>query len=163
MASSPRPAPAVIVITLMAAAVIGFLVGALVATTSEPDATPSATSTSTTTGSPAPSPTATDTPGPTASVDATVSLEADRDTAATGELIRLTGVLVPAQGDVELQVQQSVDDIGFVDFPVTATTRADGSFAVRVRTGRVGSNEFRMVTDVDDTQVMSNSVVVQIS
>ncbi len=72
-------------------------------------------------------------------------------------------MLVPAQGDVELQVQQSVDDIGFVDFPVTATTRADGSFAVRVRTGRVGSNEFRMVTDVDDTQVMSNSVVVQIS
>ena len=96
-------------------------------------------------------------------MDATVSLEADRDTAATGELIRLTGVLVPAQGDVELQVQQSVDDIGFVDFPVTATTRADGSFAVRVRTGRVGSNEFRMVTDVDDTQVVSNSVVVQIS
>lgn len=164
MASSPRPAPAVIVITLMAAAVIGFLVGALVATTSEPDATPSATSTSgatsTATASPAPSPTAT---GPTAAVDATISLGADRDRASTGELIRLTGVLVPAQGDVELQVQQSVDDIGFVDFPVTATTRGDGSFAVRVRTGRVGSNEFRMVTDVTGTQIVSNAVVVQIS
>ena len=39
----------------------------------------------------------------------------------------------------------------------------DGSFAVKVRTGRVGSNEFRVVTDVDGTQVVSNSVVVAIS
>ena len=161
MATSPRPAPAVIVITLMAAALIGFLVGALLATTSEPDAEPSATSAATT--SPSPSPAATGTPAPTSSVDATLSLSADREAADTGELIQLTGVLVPGQGDVELQVQQSVDDIGFVDFPVTATTRTDGSFAVKVRTGRVGSNEFRMVTDVGGTQVVSNSVVVQIS
>ncbi|MGB9375713.1 MAG: hypothetical protein WCA82_16310 [Jiangellales bacterium] len=161
MAASPRPAPAVIVITLMAAAVIGFLVGALLATTSEPDAAPDSSPVSTAAATPPP--TATGTPAPTASVDATLSLDADRDTADTGELIQLTGVLVPAQGDVELQVQQSVDGIGFVDFPVTATTRTDGSFAVKVRTGRVGSNEFRVVTDVDGTQVVSNSVVVAIS
>ncbi|MGA7687654.1 MAG: hypothetical protein WCA29_00300 [Jiangellales bacterium] len=159
MAASPRPAPAVIVITLMAAAVIGFLVGALVATTSEPDAAPVSTAAPT----PSPTPAATGTPAPTASVDATLSLDADRNTADTGELIQLSGVLVPGQGDVELQVQQSVDGIGFVDFPVTATTRTDGSFGVRVRTGRVGSNEFRVVTDVDGTQVVSNSVVVAIS
>lgn len=161
MAASPRPAPAVIVITLMAAAVIGFLVGALVATTSEPDAAPDSSPDSTAAATPPPA--ATGTPAPTASVDATLSLDADRDTADTGELIQLTGVLVPAQGDVELQVQQSVDGIGFVDFPVTAATRTDGSFAVKVRTGRVGSNEFRMVTEVDDGQVVSNSVVVAIS
>lgn len=159
MATSPRPAA--IMVTLMAAAVIGFLGGALVATTSEPDAEPTATSTAAT--PPPPTPTATGTPAPTTAVDATLSLSADRDSAATGELIRLTGVLVPARGDVELQVQQSVDGIGFADFPVTATTRADGSFAIRVRTGRVGSNEFRMVTDIDGTQVVSNSVVVAIS
>jgi hypothetical protein len=159
MATSPRPAA--IMVTLMAAAVIGFLGGALVATTSEPDAGPTATSTAAT--PPPPTPTAAGTPAPTTAVDATLSLSADRDRAATGELIRLTGVLVPARGDIELQVQQSVDGIGFADFPVTATTRADGSFAIRVRTGRVGSNEFRMVTDIDGTQVVSNSVVVAIS
>ena len=161
MAASPRPAPAVIVITLMAAAVIGFLVGALLATTSEPDAAPDSSPDSTAAATPPPA--ATGTPAPTASVDATLSLDADRDTADTGQLIQLTGVLVPAQGDVELQVQQSVDGIGFVDFPVTATTRTDGSFAVKVRTGRVGSNEFRMVTELDGGQVVSNSVVVAIS
>ena len=63
---------------------------------------------------------------------------------------------------VTLQVQQSVDGIGFVDFPVTATTRSDGSFGVWVRTGRVGSNEFRMVTDVEGKQIASNPVAVEI-
>jgi hypothetical protein len=157
MATSPRPAPAVIVMTLMAAAVIGFLVGALVATTSEPDAAPASTASGT------PTPTATGTPAPTSTVEATLSLSADRETADTGELIRLTGVLVPPEGGVTLQVQQSVDTIGFADFPVTAKTRTDGSFAIWVKTGRVGSNEFRMVTDVEGTEVVSNSVVVQIS
>ena len=72
-------------------------------------------------------------------------------------------MLRPAAPEKALQVQQSVDAIGFVDFPVTATTRSDGSYAVWVRTGRVGTNEFRTVTDVDGQRVVSNVVAVQVS
>jgi hypothetical protein len=96
-------------------------------------------------------------------VDAEISLTADRAAADTDELIRLEGVLRPGTGGVALQVQQSVDGIGFVDFPVSATTRADGSFGVWVRTGRVGSNEFRMVASLQGQQVASNAVTVQVS
>ena len=167
----PRPSATSIVVMLVLAAVVGFLGGALLAATS-PDGEPSPLA-SDSTAAPQGSAVATPggTPGPTApttspappSADAAISLTADRATADTEELIRLEGVLQPATGEVALQVQQSVDGIGFVDFPVTATTRSDGSFGVWVRTGRVGLNEFRMETEVDGNQVISNAVAVQVS
>ncbi len=160
MATTRPPSRASIAVTLLAAAVIGFLLGALVAVTDEqPTASPGSTTGSTASPSTV-SPSATDTPQ--AEVDADMALRADRGSAETGELIRLTGTLTPPDGGVTLQVQQSVDGIGFVDFPVTATTRSDGSFGVWVRTGRVGSNEFRMVTDVEGKQIASNPVAVEI-
>lgn len=163
----PRPSRLAIVLTLAAAAVIGFLVGALAAVTQTDGgatrAAPTGTSSPTSTSSPSLSPAPTTTPAPSNDIEAEMSLTADRARADTDELIRLEGVLRPPGGDRTLQVQQSVDGIGFVDFPVTATTRSDGSFAVWVRTGRVGSNEFRMVTEIDGTLVVSNAVAVQIS
>jgi hypothetical protein len=165
--SPSRPSRLAILLTLAAAAVIGFLVGALAAVTQTDEgatrAAPTDTTPPTSTSSPSRSPAPTTTPAPTNDVEAEISLTADRARAATDELIRLEGVLRPPGGDVTLQVQQSVDGIGFVDFPVTATTRSDGSFGVWVRTGRVGSNEFRMVTEIDGTQVVSNAVAVQVS
>jgi hypothetical protein len=161
-----RPSGLAILLTLAAAAVIGFLVGALAAVTQSADtAAPSPTvgATPTSTSSPSLSPAPTTTPAPSNDVEVEISLTADRAQADTDELIRLEGVLRPPVGDLTLQVQQSVDGIGFVDFPVTATTRSDGSFGVWVRTGRVGSNEFRIVTEIDETQVVSNAVAVQIS
>lgn len=160
MAESPAPNRTTVLFVLLTAAVIGFLAGALVAVTGGPG-----TSDPAATGSPAvtPSPTATSTPTSTTPVDAEIRLDADRAAADTDELIRLEGVVSPAGAGRTLQVQQSVDGIGFVDFPVTATTRNDGSFGVWVRTGRVGTNEFRMVTTLDGQQVVSNAVTVQIS
>lgn len=165
--SPSRPSRLAILLTLAAAAVIGFLVGALAAVTQTgggaTPAAPTDTAAPTSTSSPSLSPAPTTTPAPTNDVEAEISLTADRAQAATDELIRLEGVLRPPGGDVTLQVQQSVDGIGFVDFPVTATTRSDGSFGVWVRTGRVGRNEFRVVTEIDGTQVVSNAVGVQVS
>lgn len=159
---SRAPSRASIALTLLAAAVIGFLLGALVAVTDEePTAAPG--STAGPTASPSPPPPTTDA-SPQASVDAELTLSADRSSAETGELIRLTGVLSPATDGAEVTVQQSVDGIGFVDFPVEPIpTRSDGSFGLRVRTGRVGTNEFRVLTQVDGQQVTSNPVTVQIS
>jgi len=166
-----RPRAASIAVMLLVAAIVGFLGGALLAVTrSDGDASPVVSGAATT---PAGGAVATPggTPGATApttspappSSDAEISLTADRASADTEELIRLEGVLRPAAGEVRLQVQQSVDGIGFVDFPVTATTRSDGSFGVWVRTGRVGLNEFRMATDADGSAVISNAVAVQVS
>jgi hypothetical protein len=157
---APRPGPGrtPVLLALLAAAVIGFLGGALAAVVGQDDGplpTGGADATATVTLAP--------TPGPTAAAEASLTLTADRAQASTDELIRLEGVLRPASADVVLQVQQSVDGLDFVDFPVTATTRRDGSYGVWVRTGRVGKNEFRTVTEVDGQQVVSPPVVVSIS
>jgi len=143
---------------LAGAAVIGFLVGALIAVTSQGDSDVDGGASTATSGAPTPS-----TSTPVTPIDASLTLTADRERASTDELIRLEGVLRPAAPEKALQVQQSVDAIGFVDFPVTATTRSDGSYAVWVRTGRVGTNEFRTVTDVDGQRVVSNVIAVQVS
>ena len=160
MAARRSPTRASIALTLVAAAVIGFLLGALVAVTeNSPLAVPGATDQPTASATPTSSGSAS---GPEVTVDAELTLNADRSTAERRELIQLTGLLRPATGGVTLQVQQSVDGIGFVDFPVTATTRSDGSYEVRVATGRVGTNEFRMVTQVEGQQVVSDPVTVEV-
>lgn len=164
MATRRSPNTASIVLTLTVAAVIGFLIGALVAATEDDASSAPGATAQATPREPSPSPTATGSPAtPAVPSDSQLTLEADRTSATTSELIQLTGTLSPAAGDVTLQVQQSVDGIGFVDFPVTATTRSDGSFAIKVRTGRVGTNEFRMVLPGESPQVVSNPVTVEIS
>jgi hypothetical protein len=152
---SPRVGPSIgAVLVLLTAAVVGFLAGALLATTREqavpqPSA-PAAAPTTTPTRSPTPPPTSL----------ATLTLTADRAQADRRELIRLEGALKPARAGVALQVQQSVDGSDFADFPVTATTRADGSYGVWVRTGREGRNQFRTVATLDGQTVASAGVVV---
>ena len=167
MAASSTPSRTPVVLTLLAAALIGFHVGALVATTrdgADTVATGGAAAKPTPSTSVAtPSPTPTPTPTSTATVDATLTLAADRSTASTQELIRLTGTLDPPQGTVLLQVQQSVDGMGFLDFPVTTMTLPDGSFGLWVRTRRVGTSEFRVLAYLEGTKVASNAVSVQIS
>jgi hypothetical protein len=149
------------VLILLTAALVGFLGGALAAVTTGTDqdlALPGSSPAVTSPVAPTPSPTTGSTAAP-----ATLTLAADRGRAKTDELIRLEGRLEPASGGVRLQVQQSVDGADFVDFPVTAQTRSDGSYGVWVRTGRVGSNQFRMVTQVQGRSVVSPPVLVQIS
>ncbi len=159
---APRPGPSrtPVLLALLAAAVIGFLGGALAAVLGrDGGAEPSAGPTS---SAPATVP-ATPTPAPESSAQASLTLTADRSQAAVEELIRLEGVLTPAAGEVVLQVQQSVDGLDFVDFPVTAQTRGDGSYGVWVRTGRVGQNQFRTVTEVAGRQVVSPAVVITVT
>jgi hypothetical protein len=142
---------------LLTAALVGFLAGALLAITTgptPPGATPAASPSATRAAGPSP------TPQQTPGAVPTVTLSADRDEADTRELIRLEGALTPARAGVALQVQQSVDGSDFADFPVTATTRADGTYGVWVRTGREGRNQFRTVTTLDGQTAASPAVVV---
>jgi hypothetical protein len=153
---SPRPglSAASVLLVLLVAAVVGFLGGAFLALVGD-SGTPSA---------PTPGPTAS--PGLTATAvpgqPATLTLASDRQQAGTDDLIRLTGRLDPPQAGVTLQVQQAVEGADFVDFPVTATTRSDGTYGVWVRTGREGRNQFRVVTTVEGAPVASAPVVVVI-
>lgn len=167
MAASTSPSRTPVVLTLLAAGVIGFLVGALVAVTGD-DVSPEASSTGSPTATPTPAsppgaPAATATPTGTPAIDAELTLTADRSAAGTEELIRLTGELEPPEGAVLLQVQQSVDEMGFLDFPVTSTTLPDGSYGLWVKTRRVGTSEFRMVAFLEGAKVVSNPVTVEIS
>jgi hypothetical protein len=158
MPSPARPGPRAgsVLLALLTAALVGFLAGALLATTRGVPS-PQASSTA-----PATTPAPTTTPAPLPATVATLTLTADRATAKTRELIRLEGLLQPARAGVALQVQQSVDGSDFADFPVTATTRADGSYGVWVRTGREGRNQFRTITSLDGQAVASPGVVVDV-
>lgn len=136
---------------LAAAATIGFLGGALAATIGGQDAP-----------GPRPVPTVTVQATPREVSAPTLTLVADRAQASVRELIRLSGQLTPALPAVPLQVQQSVDGSGFVDFPVTDQTEDDGSYGMWVRTQRTGLSEFRVVTDLNGQRVVSPSVGVTI-
>ncbi len=157
MPSPARPGPRAgpVLLVLLTAALVGFLAGALLASTSgERSAEPSSTAPATTAPTPSPS-------SPPATV-ARLTLTADRAQADVRELIRLEGALQPARAGVVLQVQQSVDGSDFADFPVTTTTRGDGSYGVWVRTGREGRNQFRTLTTLDGQAVASPGVVVDV-
>jgi hypothetical protein len=152
----PGPRPGPVLLVLLTAALVGFLAGALLASTSgERSAQPASTAPATTTAP-------TRSPSSPPATAATLTLSADREQADTRELIRLEGLLQPARAGVVLQVQQSVDGSDFADFPVTTTTRSDGSYGVWVRTGREGRNQFRTVTSLDGQAVASPGVVVDV-
>ncbi len=148
------PSPVSVLLALLVAAVVGFLGGALVALVGRP-ATDGGAATGATAG-PTPAATASVTSG----ASSTLTLTADRQQAGTDDLIRLTGRLDPPEAGVVLQVQQSVDGSDFTDFPVTATTRSDGSYGVWVRTGREGRNQFRVVMTLQGLTVDSAPVLV---
>lgn len=150
------PSRALIGAVLAAAALVGFLAGALIATVQArpaPVAVPGPTVTVPVRPSPA---------DPAPAAIPTVTLAADRSTAGARELIRLTGQLSPPVGGVTLQVQQAIDAEGFRDFPVTDVTEADGSYGLWVRTQRTGVSKFRVVTEINGQRVISAPVSVQI-
>jgi len=154
--STPRvgPSPGSVLLLLLAAAVVGFLGGAMVGLSGQRTPEPAdvaASSPAVPTDSPAPTPTA---------VRHTLTLVADRQDADLGELIRLEGRLDPPQSGVVLQVQQAVNAGEFADFPVTVTTRNDGTYGVWVLSGLQGRNQFRLVTTVDGDVVDSPPAVV---
>jgi hypothetical protein len=154
MPAANRPTRAVVLGVLLAAAVIGFLGGALTGEIRSGGrliglgAGPAATQTT-----PSASPSAADTG---------LTLESSVGSVAANGEIRLSGRIQPPAG-VTLQVQRRLDGGDWSDFPVTTRSRDDGTYSTVVRSGRKGVNDFRVVTEVGGEQVVSPSVTVTIS
>jgi hypothetical protein len=85
------------------------------------------------------------------------SLQASPTTVASMEDVTLQGTFDGPDGTV-LQVQRRLEGGDWEDFPVEATVR-NGTFTTTIRSGRVGTNEFRMR---DDTGAASNVVTVTV-
>jgi hypothetical protein len=85
------------------------------------------------------------------------SLRASPTTVASMEDVTLQGTFDGPDGTV-LQVQRRLEGGDWEDFPVEATVR-NGTFTTTIRSGRVGTNEFRMR---DDTGAASNVVTVTV-
>lgn len=97
-----------------------------------------------------------------------VSLTADPTSVAASQRITLTGSIEPALEGVVLRVERRLegeDWTGFPDAnnPVTAQTRGGGEFSTWVQTGRTGENEWRMVTEIDGEEVVSDAVTVTVN
>jgi hypothetical protein len=142
-----RPAVAVVLVT---AAVFGFAGGAVVGQGLGALADPQVA----TTGEP--------TPTDEATPEAGISLTADPASASANQDVRLEGSLAPAVGGIALQVERSLDGGDWQEFPVTTTSREDGTFGVTVRTSRSGENRFRVVGAVEGEPMTSNEVPVSI-
>lgn len=138
---------------LVAAAAVGFGGGAMIATGEVG-------------GTASPGPAASRTPEPTGSptdeAATAISLSAEPTSVGANETVRLTGRLEPPAGGVSLQVQRSLDGGDWSDFPVTATTREDGSIDITVESGRAGENRFRLTGQVNGQEVVSDEVAVTI-
>lgn len=72
-------------------------------------------------------------------------LQASPTTVRSYQQIDLSGRFPGLQAGVTLQVQRKTGT-RWADFPVTTTTREDGSFSTYVQTGQSGLNKFRMIT-----------------
>jgi hypothetical protein len=142
-----RPAVAAVLVT---AAAFGFAGGAVVAQQIGALVDPEVAAT----GEPTPTEEATPKAG--------ISLSADPGSATTNQDVRLEGSLAPAVGGVALQVERSLDGGDWQEFPVTTTSREDGTFGVTVRTSRSGENRFRVVGTVEGAPMASNEVPVSI-
>lgn len=88
-----------------------------------------------------------------------LSLEASPDHVASFQRINLTGTYAGHDGS-RLQVQRSLGDGPWADFPVTPTSVSNGTYATYIQTSMTGENHIRMVDTV--TGVMSNVVTVTI-
>jgi hypothetical protein len=87
-----------------------------------------------------------------------MTLVASPTHAGTYQRIDLTGTYA-GHASGTLQVQQSVGNGPWSDFPVTASVSA-GSYRTYIETGRTGTNRFRMLDRA--TGAMSNVVTVRI-
>jgi len=137
-------------------AVVGLLVGCLVAFGFSalvgasgiddvslpplPTAPTSATPTETT---PTPTPTPTQTEDPTPEPTLTTA----NSRVSPGERFVLEGQLPEAGEGAKLQVQVREPGTGWDDFPVTVTTREEGTFKTELYTSRTGEREFRLINE----------------
>lgn len=87
-----------------------------------------------------------------------ISLSASATSVGSQELVSLSGTFDGPDGTV-LQVQRRLEGGGWGDFGVQATVR-NGEYTTRVRSGRVGTNEFRLR---DGTGTLSNVVEVTVA
>lgn len=165
---SSRVSPSSAAAVLIMAGILGFIGGAIVgAAGGDPEGAAAATNT------------ATQTPGegdasgeesPEASPgndegDHTVSLVADPTTVGINERIDLAGNLEPPVEGVTLRVERRLEGEDWTPFgnePVVTETRDDGSFSTWVQTGREGTNEFRLVGEVDGERIESQTVTVTV-
>jgi hypothetical protein len=85
------------------------------------------------------------------------SLEASPTSVGSMEDITLRGTFDGPDGTV-LQVQRRLDGGDWEDFPVEATVN-NGQFTTTVRSGRTGTNEFRIR---DDTGAVTNVVTITV-
>jgi hypothetical protein len=125
------------------------------------DAPPTPPSTDDTTTEPEPTEAdATEADGTEPTEDANASgfsLEANPTSVSAMEDVTLQGTFDGPDGTV-LQVQRRLEGGDWDDFPVEATVN-DGTYTTTIRSGRVGTNEFRMR---DDTGAVSNVVTVTV-
>ncbi|HEY9410403.1 MAG TPA: hypothetical protein VIP77_12545 [Jiangellaceae bacterium] len=147
---------------LITAAIVGFAGGAFLGTQAGAGESDNASSNDPTSTVSEPDGTTPSAPAEeTPSTASGLTLEAAQKQVAASERIDLTGTLEPAAEGVELQVQRSIDGGDWQDFPVTATTNADGSFSTWITTGQAGENSFRVVR-ADDDAVASEPVTVTV-
>jgi hypothetical protein len=142
----PLPARTV-VMTLLAAFVLGLGVGAV---TVPQGPAPPGGATAGDAGA---------TPSPSATTQTQVRLTA-RATQTSGGSFTLTGALSPGRSGVRLVVQR-FEDGEWRDFPVRTTTSGGGSYRVWLRSGRQGEQAFRVVSPVADA--VSNEVRVTLA
>jgi len=150
-----------LVSSLVAAAIVGFLGGAMIAGGGGEEPASAAPGPSTSSSAPAVAPSTT-TAAPTAS---TVTLQTDTPAVPPGGRINLTGAIDPAVGGVTLNVQRRLPEGDWENFgnnPVVVTTKGDGTFSTYVQTGRTGTIDWRVAGNIDGTDVVSDVVTVTI-
>lgn len=152
---APRPTVGTIVLVVVGCSLIGFLGGGLAAQLAHP--TPAPTSSSSSSAAQQPSAAASSTAPATA-----ITLRAENASASSGGSFRLSGEVPGASAGVTVSIEQAVGGASYQSFPVTTRTKADGTFSVRVASGRQGVNHFRVRATVDGQTLTSNSVTVNI-
>jgi hypothetical protein len=111
-------------------------------------------------GSPVSADTAAPTNEPTPESGLTAS--ANTNAAGKGEKVTISGRLTPAEEGVRLGVRRNMGD-GWQDFNSSGITKSDGSFSLTVRSGRTGTNVFRVVAVGSGGEVLSNDISVNVS
>jgi hypothetical protein len=167
---SSRASGGALAASLITAAIIGFAGGAYFGTQADGSANANAAPPSSgtdgpsSTGGPDASPPSgqTGSPGATGQpTDGGLTLTAQETSVAASDRINLSGTLSPPEAGVEIRIQRSIDGSAWEDFPVTMTTRDDGTFSGWIQSQRTGVNSIRVVRG-DATTVVSNAVEVTI-
>lgn len=159
---SSRASGGALAASLITAAIVGFSGGAYFGTQADDDPPPDDTSEvadPTDGGTDATTPSE-DEPDDEAA-ESGLTLTADQTAVAPNEQIDLSGSISPAEGGVEVQVQRSIDDGEWEDFPANWTTNDDGTFSGYIYSQREGVNSIRVVRG-DDDSVVSEPVQVTI-